>query len=316
MKIILRINNRIHKDLKKLFLDILNVNDNWRVIFLGIIASFLIFYGLGNESLYDWDEAIYAQISKEMVLNNNYLTLYYGYKPWFEKPPLLMCITALFFKCFGISEFWARAVSAFSGVGLIFIVYLVGKFIFNRNIGFIASLILIFSNEFLRRARMGTTDTMLCFLFFLAIYGYLRLTTKEQKWWYLIWISFALAFMLKSWAAIIMLPIFAFAIFLDNHVYDTLHSKHFWRGILLACLLVLPWHIIMIAKYGMEFIDDYFLYHAIKRTTTGIETHHEGPLYYIKMMRGLFWPWIYLVPFAIALSIKKNIEDNQDIVFY
>lgn len=301
----------MHKDIKKLFLIIFNFMYYWRIILLGILAVLVIFYGLGNVNLRDWDEAIYAQVSKEMILNNNYLTLHWNYKPWFEKPPLLMWITALFFQCFGVSEFWARAASAFSGVGLIFIVYLVGKLIYNRNVGFIASLILLFSYEFLNRARMGTTDTLLCFLFFVAIYGYLRLTTKDQKWWYLIWMSFALAFMLKSWAAIIMLPIFAFAIFLDNHVYDTLHSKHFWLGILFTCLLVLPWHIIMIAKYGQEFIDDYFFYHAVMRTIKVLEMHHGGPLYYVNELQKLFSPWIYLVPFAIALSIKENIEGQS-----
>lgn len=308
MGIVFRAKDLIRKDIKNLFIDIFNVNYYWRIILLSIIAIFIIFYGLGNESLYDWDEAIYAQVAKEMISNNNYLTLHWNYEPWFEKPPLLMWITALFFQCFGVSEFWARAASAFSGVGLILIVYLVGKLIYNRDVGLIASTILLFSYEFLNRARMGTTDTMLCLLFFVAIYAYLRLTIKDQKWWYLIWISFALAFMLKSWAAIIMLPIFAFAVFFDNHVYDTLHSKQFWLGIFLACLLVLPWHIIMVEKYGQEFIDDYFLYHAVKRTLKVLEMHHGGPLYYINELQKLFSPWIYLVPFAVALSIKENIE--------
>jgi len=173
-------------------------------------------------------------------------------------------------------------------VGLIFIVYLIGKLIYNRDVGFIASTILLFSYEFLNRARMGTTDTLLCFLFFVAIYAYLR-----------------------PWAAIIMLPIFAFAIFIDNHVYDTLHSKEFWQGMFLTCLLLLPWHIVMIAKYGQEFINDYFLYHAVMRTMKVLEMHHGGSLYYINELQKLFSPWIYLVPFAITLSIKENIEGQS-----
>lgn len=293
--------------LKNLLTILFNIRYYWRIILLGILAISVICYGLGNESLRNWDEAIYAQISKELIFNNNYLTLHWNYLPWFEKPPLLMWITALFFQCFGVSEFWARAASAFSGVGLIFIVFFVGKRIYNRNIGFIASLILLFSFAFINRARMGTTDTMLCFLIFVGVYGYLRLTTKDQKWWYLIWMSFALAFMLKSWAIIIMLPIFALTLFFDNRVYDTLHSKHFWLGILFACLLVFPWHIIMIAKYGQEFIKDYFLYHAVMRTIKAIDMHRGGTFFYISALKRDFSPWIYLAPFAIALSIKENI---------
>ena len=49
MEIVLRVKNIIRNDIKKLFLDIFNVNYCWRIILLGMLAVFVIFYGLDED---------------------------------------------------------------------------------------------------------------------------------------------------------------------------------------------------------------------------------------------------------------------------
>ena len=106
-----------------------NSRSYWHIFTLILIASFMLLWRLGNGTLADWDEAIYAQISKETVLSGDWLTLHWGFKPWFDKPPLLMWVTEMFYQLFGVNEFWVRAASAFSGIGLVVITYLIGKLI-------------------------------------------------------------------------------------------------------------------------------------------------------------------------------------------
>ncbi|MGB3296239.1 MAG: phospholipid carrier-dependent glycosyltransferase, partial [Phormidesmis sp.] len=64
---------------------------------LGLGAITVLLWQLGAASLNDWDEAIYAQISKEIVTSGDWITLHWGYEPWFHKPPLFMWITATCF---------------------------------------------------------------------------------------------------------------------------------------------------------------------------------------------------------------------------
>jgi len=90
---------------------------------------------LGGGSLAAWDEAIYAQVSKEMVQGGDWLTPHWEYTVWFEKPPLFMWITALFYRLFGVSEFWTRMPSALSGVALVGVTYLIGKSTDDRRVG-------------------------------------------------------------------------------------------------------------------------------------------------------------------------------------
>ncbi|MEO1447748.1 MAG: glycosyltransferase family 39 protein, partial [Cyanobacteria bacterium J06635_11] len=92
---------------------------------LGLIAFTMLFWRLGAESLNDWDEAIYAQVAKEIVNSGDWLTLHWGYEVWFHKPPLFMWVTATFFKLFEVNEFWARVPSALSGFGLVGCTYLI-----------------------------------------------------------------------------------------------------------------------------------------------------------------------------------------------
>jgi 4-amino-4-deoxy-L-arabinose transferase-like glycosyltransferase len=83
---------------------------------------------------------MYAQIAREIIAGGDWLTLHYEYKPWFEKPPLLLWSTAVFYELFGVNEFWSRAASAFSGIGIVIVTYLVGKLIYDPQVGFLAVL--------------------------------------------------------------------------------------------------------------------------------------------------------------------------------
>src|ERR1700734_2280721 len=82
-----------------------------------ILACIVLLPLLGHKPLTDWDEGIYAEVSREM-LSGSWLVPHWNFQPWFEKPPLTMWITAAFFKLFGVTEFCARAGSAFSGVAI------------------------------------------------------------------------------------------------------------------------------------------------------------------------------------------------------
>ncbi|MGA7313762.1 MAG: hypothetical protein WBX22_07290, partial [Silvibacterium sp.] len=73
---------------------------------------------LGHKALADWDEGIYAEVSREFLWHG-WLIPHWHFQPWFEKPPLGLWLTAIFYRIFSVSEFWARAASALASVGLV-----------------------------------------------------------------------------------------------------------------------------------------------------------------------------------------------------
>ncbi len=268
-------------------------------------------WGLGNRPLANWDEAIYAQISKEILQSGDWFTLHWESQLWFEKPPLYIWITAILFHLFGVSEFWARAASALSGAGLLAFTYLIGKFISSEWVGLLAALILLTSFQFAQSSRLATTDMMMLMFIYSAIYFYLRLRDGNQRWWYLISISCALAFMVKGFASFVAPAAIALALPLDKRFTATIRSRHFWLSCLFALALIAPWHIGMYLLHGNDFIDEYVRYHVITRTLTPIEGHTEDYWFYFRQVIEKFKPWWILTPLAIAFHARENIKGRS-----
>ncbi len=275
------------------------------ILILIAIASFALLWRLGASSLADWDEAIYAQIAKEIVRGRDWLTLHWEYKPWFEKTPLLMWTTALLYKLFGVNEFWARFASAASGIALVVVTYLSGKHIYGKRTGLFAAIILLTSYHFVAYARFGTADMMLTLFTFLSIYAYLRLRDGNQKWLYMIGLSVALALMVKGVAGLLAPVVIALALVSDDRFVSTLQSKHFWRSLVLAVIVAAPWHIVMLMRHGYVFINEYLGYHVIARLSVPLEGHGENYFYYVGKLIDGFFPWCFLIPFAVVSSVKE-----------
>jgi 4-amino-4-deoxy-L-arabinose transferase-like glycosyltransferase len=275
------------------------------------VAAFAFLWEVGAGSLAAWDEAIYAQVSKEMARSGDWLTPQWGYRPWFEKPPLFMWVTALFYRLFGVGEFSARAPSAISGLALIGVTYLIGRHAYGRRVGLLAAVILLSCYHFLSFSRFGTTDVMLTLFTCLAIYAYLRLGDEGQRWWYLVWSSCALALMVKGAGGLIAPAAIVLALAFDRRFGDALRSAPFWRGVVLATLIVAPWHVLMSVRYGRGFLDEYIGYHVIARSTRALEGHASGHFYYVGMLVDGFFPWCLLVPFAAVSVVRRNLKDRS-----
>nr|MDA8086653.1 hypothetical protein [Nitrospiraceae bacterium] len=67
-----------------------------------IAAALLVaFLGLGSFTLFDVDEAVFAQASKEMVASGNYITPTYDGQNRYDKPILIYWLMAASYKAFG-----------------------------------------------------------------------------------------------------------------------------------------------------------------------------------------------------------------------
>lgn len=92
-----------------------------QIIVLFLLAL-LLFSGLSSAPLIDWDENIYAEASRQMLVRSDFLNPHINDQPFAEKPPFYFWVMATLFKMFGINEFAARSTSALSH--LLFAIYL------------------------------------------------------------------------------------------------------------------------------------------------------------------------------------------------
>src|SRR6266850_5659954 len=180
------------------------------ILLIALISASAFFIQLGSSRLDSWDEAIYAQAAKEMVCSGDWITPHWNEKEFFQKPPLLIWITALLFKVFGVSEPTARAVSAFSGVGVVLLTLLLARRFFDELPAVVTAVALLISAPLFQFARSGTMDVLLTFFVLLAVYAYVR-TNDDSRWWLLVGLGCGLALMTKGAAALPLLVAILFA---------------------------------------------------------------------------------------------------------
>src|SRR5918994_6600669 len=144
---------------------------------LAVIAAIVILPGLGVQSLANWDEAIYGVLTRELLADPA-LTLRYGDRLWFEKPPFAFWLMALSSSAFGLTEFALRLPSAIFGITAIVLQYLAGRRLGGRTAGLLAAVLLLGVPQFVAYSRLAMIDVPLTTLGMLSVV--LLLWAKEK----------------------------------------------------------------------------------------------------------------------------------------
>jgi len=270
-----------------------------------ILAAIVILTLLGHNRLTDWDEGIYAQVSREM-LTTGWLVPHWNTQLWLEKPPLTFWITALFFKLFGVSEFTARLGSALSAIALVTLLHTWLVLRRDRLTAWLSTLILLTTFGFLHTARVGETDVLLSLGCLLALIGLaeLYLSPTNTLPWYLYWLGFSIALLAKGAASTTLLFTLIALLLLDPTLLRRLRT-HFFLGLALFLALVLPWHLYLFHLYGQLFIDQYLGLHVIGRVTHQYDGHISHWWYYLRVLLVSAPPFVLLYPFALYDALTQ-----------
>jgi 4-amino-4-deoxy-L-arabinose transferase-like glycosyltransferase len=259
---------------------------------------------LGHKLLADWDEGIYAEVAREM-LGRSWLLPSWNFHPWFEKPPLMMWITALFFKMFGVHEFWARAGSAFSGVAIVGVLHgwLVRRV--DRLAAWLSTFILLSTFGFLHVCRMGEMDVLLALGCCIAICGLSEISQQRLSGWYWFWGGFTIALMTKSAASVVLMLTVVIVAVLGQWSIRYL-GRQFWLGFAGFLLAVVPWHVMMWQRFGSAFLTEYLGFHTLTRATQQIEGHTTHWWFYLWVLLVSAAPYVLIAPVAMGKALKRT----------
>lgn len=141
-----------------------------------ILAAFLRFYGLTNQSM--WVDELHTMIEADPSIP---LSLMFDYlKCCDPHPPLYFIVERILFSLFGHTEGVARSLSAVCGLVSVWAMYLLGKELMDKKLGLIAALITsinYFNIEYSQEARcyiMVMLFSVLSFLYFIKLIKGLR----------------------------------------------------------------------------------------------------------------------------------------------
>jgi 4-amino-4-deoxy-L-arabinose transferase-like glycosyltransferase len=288
-------------------------NSKW-LLLLPVICVYII--GMFTDVMQP-DAAQYATMSVEMLKTGNYIELFYRGEDYIDKPPLIFWVSALSFKCFGISNFSYKLPSVlFCLVGL-FATYRLSKLLYNERVGFYAVLILSTTQAWFLNNQDVRTDTILatCTIFTiwqLAAFG------QNKKVSHIVLASFGIAgAMLTKGPVGLMVPGLA----IGTHYILRREWKLFfqWQYLLLLLLVFILLSPMLyglyiqfdipgnkntyngIIKSGLKF---YFWTQSFGRLT-GSSTwrNSSGPLFFTHTILWAFLPWSIIFVLAFAKKL-------------
>lgn len=282
------------------------------VIVLTIFASLFSFWRLGEGSLADWDEGIYAQNAYEF-LNHSGLVATYNGSPWLEKPPVGIWLNALGFKIFGVNNFGLRAVGGIFFIASVIFLYFLVKKSYSAATGFFIALFYTCSPFILLHHITRTGDFEEYFLFFIIFLLWLYNNFSKSKLMFgLVGFTGGLAFLTRGYIAVLPLLIISIHWIWVGHMDRIKKTGIMW---LVFLATILPWHIYAAFKYPMLFWSNYIGLQFWQRISIPIETHVGGPLFYFKnLFLAASWPLtIFFIISSIYLLyfVLKNGGDRE-----
>ncbi len=219
-------------------------------LFFVFFTTYIAFYNLGKAPLDNWDEAWYAEVTKQMLRTKEFVILNWNGGVWLDKPPMYMWLSALISSVIGLSEFSVRLTSALSGLIAIMLVVWHSKKEYGIVPAILAFSTLALNNIFVWRMRSGNIDIFVTFLILLT---YFVLIGKNKYRYPLLGLLFSFIFLTK--ASLIMFPLSIFLVheilFQRKNIFK--QFKEYLKFV--GALLLLPglWLLIGYLKIGLAF---------------------------------------------------------------
>ncbi|MDP2689534.1 MAG: phosphatase PAP2 family protein, partial [Deltaproteobacteria bacterium] len=148
------------------------VKRKWLLSGLTILIISMSFFKTGGFLLFDVDEAVFSEASREMVETGDYITPTYNYEARYDKPILFYWFMAAAFKLFGTNEFAARFTSGGFGVLLVFLTFLFIRRVRGELAAYACALVLLLNTGFFFYSHSAVTDMTLAFFITASIFSF------------------------------------------------------------------------------------------------------------------------------------------------
>lgn len=297
----------------------------WQLLaLLFITAITLIFVGLGFRDPWPADEPRFAQIAKEMVETGQWYFPARAGEFYPDKPPVFMWSIAIFYLLLGSLNIAFLLPSALCSLLTIYLVFDVGRKLWNPETGFIAGLLLVFSFQFMLQAKSAQIDAMECAWITLGCYGLLRFLLFDPKWrwFYLACFFMGIGVITKGVGflpILILIPYLLMRFICHCHLILKPNNESIVKwlmGLLVMLLAIGLWFVPMLSLVELSqnpLLEQYRDNILFKQTVTRYADswHHIKPFwYYFVAVIPAFWlPLSILIPWLIPYwlrAIKKQ----------
>ncbi len=252
-----------------------------------------------TRSLWEPDDARYAEIAREMEESGDYGTPRLLGIPYPDKPPLSYWLTCLSLKVFGANEFAVRLPALLCGLATVLAML--------RYAGFRAAAILATCALLLGVSQSPILDGPLsAFVILSILHARARLNGGPRGHAWLSWVWMALAVDVKGPVGLAPLPIVVAALVIARRAGE-LRKLDPLPGFAIFAALVVPVYALVELRIP-GFIQHFLVGQNLRGLANADENVHHGRgfLYAPAYVAGGFMPWMLALPPALAWAWKRR----------
>lgn len=281
-------------------------------ILIIVLGCLLFMPFLGSVHLFDWDENIFAESAREMLVTGNFYKVQSNYLPFEEKPPFFFWLQAGAMSVFGVNEFAARFPNAIIGIATLLLLYFIGNKYFSKGFGLwwaLAYLGSFLPHFYFRTALIDPTFNLFIFsaVFILALFATTDKAEKSLRTQRLLLAGAltGLAILTKGPVAFLIVLLTALGYMLVKKNFKLISLKEAVLFLTPMTLIASTWFVVEAIINGPWFIKEFILYqiYVFKQPHSG----HSGPFFFhfVVLMLGCFPVSLY-----IFKAFRKQSEDQ------
>jgi len=279
----------------------------WTLLILFLLVWF---YMLGARTLVPTDEGRYAEMAREMVATQDWITTRLNGIKYFEKPPLQTWMNAITFELFGLGEWQARLWTGLCGLLGIGLVAYTGRRVFNERTAYYAPLVLASSFFWAGMGHINTLDMGLAGMMTISLCGLLLAQrndanrSEQRNWMLACWAGMALAVLSKGLIGIVLPGAVLVLYTLLSRDWAIWKRLHLVKGLILFFAITTPWFVLVSLK-NPEFPQFFFIHEHFQRFTSKIHSR-SGPWYYFIpiLLLGIL-PWLGVMFQSLLQSLRE-----------
>ena len=271
------------------------------------------FLNLGVSSIWDANEAFYAQTPREMIDAGDYVTPSFNFQLRMNKPVLSYWNVAASYHLFGISEWSERVPIAIGAVAIIATAFGLGRLLGGTIAGLFAALVLAASPRVMLLARRIIIDVHITMWMGLVLFLFaLAEMRPQQRRLYLCLMYVAAGFgVLTKGPVAVFLPALVFFTYLasQRRLGDLRHMM-LPTGAAISLAIVVPWYYLLYRVHGWEYIGSFIFGENLGRYASAVGAQSRGVLFYVPVMLADLFPWSLLIPAAIWWALRDSRENR------
>jgi 4-amino-4-deoxy-L-arabinose transferase-like glycosyltransferase len=256
---------------------------------------------LGKSSIWDANEAFYAETPREMMASGDYLAPHFNFEPRAQKPPLTYWVILIFYRIFGVSEFSVRLPSALATIGTILFTYGVARILFSSRAALFAAAIIATTPRVFILARRLPIDVYLLFFLTGTLFLLVRAIQKRGRFaWIPVYVFAGLGFLTKGPIAV-LIPAGTYLLWCLCRRQIRISDAHPLSGAAIFLCIVLPWYVRIYLVHGWTYIAPFFLRDNLGRYAAESLGPSRSVFYYLSVYATDFFPWA--IPALLAIGL-------------